>query len=579
MIWVRRILAVPVAFLFAVTFLAAMLLTHVSGTVGSAGFYNGQMDQAGVYDWVHQDLTPAMLSDSGEESPTDFPIDTPQIRLDMAGVLEQAFPAAWLKSTFEDATGEMVPYMVGDTDTFVVAIAVKERIDPMVNGINDVIDNHADQIYGYVTEDLMVPAVTEELGDGAALPYGIRLSPQEISDIVTGSMPQGQAVVLGWFKEMVGTMADYVKGDVASLDLVIDLTQVKAQAVVAANQLVDQKLRDAFNSMPATCSEMQFLAELQGMPRDAVSLPSCRPPAYSYEQFRQALETRMGRTFAQAVDQEVTARIPGSYRFDDDQMRETLGEDTADSLDQARKFIVEDRARITDQNLQDLGDSEDDPIGMSAAERQEDLDNARHAIHLGKVLIPLVWVVSILLLVAVGFLLGRSWKGRLLWGLGTFLVAALIFAIAIGVAGAVAPIPDRIVERPEGQDATQVGIVTADKGDEMVHNAIDTLIWGLEVKFIICVVVSAVAMAGVIGWYLYDRRRRRELAPADASGMPVTADASGMPVTPDAGGLPLMPADSGDGPATPAEAESLAPPPADAEGPPQTPGGPGSPPP
>lgn len=516
MIWVRRTLAVPVIFLFVITFLAAMLLTHMSGTVGSAGFYNGRMDQAGVYDWVHQELTPAMLSDTGQESPTDFPIDAPRMRQDMAGVLQQAFPASWLKSTFEDATGEMVPYLVGDRDTFVVAIAVKDRIDPMVDGINDVIDDHGDEIYSYVTEDLMAPAVTEELGNGAALLYGIALSSQEISDIVTDSMPQGQAVVLDWFKDMVAAMADYVKGDAASLNLVIDLTQVKAQAVVAANHLVEEKLRNGFNSLPAGCSEAQFLAELQGLPQDALSLPSCRPPGYSYEQFKQALETRMGRTFAQLVDQEVTARIPGVYEFDDDQMRETLGEDTADSLDQARRFIVEDQARITDQNLQDLGHSEDDPTGMSTAEKQEDLDRVRRSLHLVKMLTPVAWLVSMLLLVGAGFLLGRSWKGRLLWALGTFLVTALVFAIAIGVVAAVAPVPDRIVERPEGQDATQVGIVLADKGDEMVHNAIDTLVWGLEVKYIICLAVSAVAMAGVIAWLLYDRKRRQGAGPASS---------------------------------------------------------------
>jgi hypothetical protein len=65
------------------------------------------------------------------------------------------------------------------------------------------------------------------------------------------------------------------------------------------------------------------------------------------------------------------------------------------------------------------------------------------------------------------------------------------------------------VERPDGSEATQVGIVMADKGDEIVHNTINALIWGLEVKFIICLVVSGVAIGGVIAWYFYDRKRRQ----------------------------------------------------------------------
>ncbi len=553
MIWVRRILAIPVILLFVVVFLAAMVLTHISGTVGSAGFYNGQMDKADVYNWVHEELTTAMLSETGEESPTDFPLDAAGVRQDMVDVIEQAFPAAWLKSTFEGATGELVPYVVGDSDAFVVAVALKDRIDPLVEGINGVVDDHGDEIYSYVTEDLMVPSVTEELANGADLPYGITLSEQEISDIVTASMPQAQSEVLGWFKDMVATMGDYVKGDVDSLALTIDLTLVKSQAVTAANQLVDDKLRSSFDSIPPSCNELQFIAQLQTLPEG--QMPACRPAGYTYEQFKDALEDRMGRTFAQAVDQEVAARIPGTYEFDDDQMREALGEDSADALDQVRDFIVEDQARVTDQNFRDLFDEEEDQTGMRAAEEEKDFDQARNAIHTVKMMQYVLWPASILLLVGIGFLLGRSWKGRLLWAVGTLFVTSLVFAVVLGVAGAVAPIPDRIVERPEGDEATQVGIVMADKGDEIVHNAINTMIWGLEVKFIISLVVSGAAIAGLIAWYFYDRKRRQGQALAEGGGLPeMPVDSGNPPSDPGEGGQPpVAPADSDTPPVNPAE--------------------------
>ena len=37
MIWLRRILAIPLIFLFVLTFVLGLVLCHVSGTVGSAG--------------------------------------------------------------------------------------------------------------------------------------------------------------------------------------------------------------------------------------------------------------------------------------------------------------------------------------------------------------------------------------------------------------------------------------------------------------------------------------------------------------------------------------------------------------
>ena len=145
-------------------------------------------------------------------------------------------------------------------------------------------------------------------------------------------------------------------------------------------------------------------------------------------------------------------------------------------------------------------------------------NKVRHTIHTVRTWLWALWLIPILLLVAIGFLCGRNWKSRLLWPLGVLFVTSLILVMVVAVARTF--VPDRIVDRPEGSDATQVGILMADKADEIVHNAINTLVWGLEVKLILFIVLSGLAIAGVIAWAIVDRRRRQRLTQYDPESPP-----------------------------------------------------------
>lgn len=517
MIWLRRVLAIPLIILFVVTFVLGLVLCHLSGTVGSAGFYNGQMRKARVYDWVYDDLLPTVLDEAGVESPTDFPIDTPELKEDILTAAETTFPPEWLEDTFEGATKQIVPYVVGDKNSFTITIDVQSRIDPMAEGIKEMVDNHAGEIYDYMTADLIVPAVTEQLAVGADLPYGITLTDEEIGDVVAQAMPQDWAIEQ--FKDMADSMAAYFKGDVVELSLNIILTDVKTRAATAFNELLDEKLEAAFGDLD-TCTLAEFNTAMAALPLDPstslpTDLPSCRPEGYSYEQFKQALDAKMGSgvTFAQQIDQNIIDLIPSYYYFNERQLREVLGEDLADTLDKAREFIVDDQGQITDQDLRGSDDGSDDA-------EEEDFDKARSTIHTIKMWIWPLWIISVLLLVAIGFLCGRNWKSRLLWPLCVLFVTSLIFVIVVAVASAAAPIPDRIVERPEGDEATQAGILITDKADEIAHNAIDALVWGLELKLILFVVFSGLAIAGVIAWMIVDRRRRQKLTQHDPQSPP-----------------------------------------------------------
>ena len=106
----------------------------------------------------------------------------------------------------------------------------------------------------------------------------------------------------------------------------------------------------------------------------------------------------------------------------------------------------------------------------------------------------------------------------MLWPLCVLFVTCLILVIIVAVASSF--VPDRVVPVPEGQDATRVATLIADKGNEIAHNAINTFVGGLEVKLVLFIVFSGLAIAGVIAWMIVDRRRRQRLTQNDPQSPP-----------------------------------------------------------
>ena len=83
MIWFRRITAVPLILTFIVMFVLVLLVTQVSSTVTNPGFYNGQLEQADVYNFTYDELLPAALDEIEEEDSGDIPVDLQAIEDDL----------------------------------------------------------------------------------------------------------------------------------------------------------------------------------------------------------------------------------------------------------------------------------------------------------------------------------------------------------------------------------------------------------------------------------------------------------------------------------------------------------------
>ena len=151
----------------------------------------------------------------------------------------------------------------------------------------------------------------------------------------------------------------------------------------------------------------------------------------------------------------------------------------------------------------------------------EGFDSARRWIHTGRSLLWLMWILPVVLIAGIGFLGGRSWKGRIAWALGTFLFAAVVVLVVTMLLYSNVGKP-RIVELMFDVNSYQgVAQVLAGKGNELIQNSIDSFIDGMRMKTVYVIIASGVGLMGVAAWYLVDlsRRRsgRRPVGPMDVS--------------------------------------------------------------
>jgi len=63
LLWLRRTTAVFLAFIFLILFTVVLLTTQVSNTVTSAGFYNRQLEQADMYNFIYDEVVPQLLDE------------------------------------------------------------------------------------------------------------------------------------------------------------------------------------------------------------------------------------------------------------------------------------------------------------------------------------------------------------------------------------------------------------------------------------------------------------------------------------------------------------------------------------
>ncbi|MBT4513167.1 MAG: hypothetical protein HOC20_13285 [Chloroflexi bacterium] len=616
MIWLRRLLTIPLIILFLALFIMALIVTQFDNSFGNASFYNDQMEKADIYNSIYDDVLPAALDDVDKnDTKGNNPVEFSPIREEIVSAASQILPPEWLQAQFESATNAIIPYLLGDTDEFTYTLPLRERVDTAIEVIksdilhgeaysslyDDFIDYAAEEIlknlnrlpydltvsqddveaslkiavpeewlasqletalnqvkpyftndsqtftvsleivdivdaiasaaidivsgeatYEYLLDELITPTVEKNIGTVVDLPFGITLSRDEISSAIKAVMDQSW--VDARLEEVVHNIAAYATGEIDTIDLTIDLTDRKATALEVISDLGDTKLKGMFNTLPQ-CSITEFASQLDSLSPN--NLPDCRPAGVPYQQFKNLLGVNIDAIIANAVDELVGDEIPDRSVFTEEDLRKSMGEGNDDFLETAREYVsngwVFDEVDIVEELQPENIDSFNDIrsyIGSGYTVTEEDLrdamfdndqtlndfDDIREQIHDTRNLLWLLWIISILLLISIGFLGGQSWRSRSIWALAVLFGVFLIICIAISIT-------DSQVDTPDIEDDIKISefealeSVLGEKSNEVLDNLSSSMVCSIRNSMITTMAISIVVMLGIIGWSIYNNRR------------------------------------------------------------------------
>lgn len=458
--------------------------------------------------------------------------------------LRSAFPPDWMAAQLDAALDALLPYLTDQSDRFTITFRFEDRVDAVAAAALEILST--DETYDYVIDETIEPIVEENLPEGFSIPFGITFTADDITAAIKQVLPQ--TWVMARLADIIQEIAAYAKGRTPIFAVTVPLADRKAAAADVLAAIADQLLKETFESLP-TCSQDQFSLALAKLVHKPFStLPDCRPASISYETFKTMVGGAVGADvdaeIASRIHQTIAAEIPDEWTFSEEDLKEAVGSENEDLLERAQEYVSQGWG-ITESDLLDELDPKDEDtlndvrryIGEGYTFTEADLretisddgkdpealdafDDSRRLIHTLRSWSWAFWLLLAALLLGIGFLAGRDWKGRSLWAVGSLFFISLILCIAISVADA--HLTDRKISAAfDASDLSGVERVITEKGEEIARNSASSIVSGIRGDTIATLVIAGVTGVGMIAWGFIERRRPpRAVAPTGHSPIP-----------------------------------------------------------
>jgi len=233
MIWFRRLLTIPLIIFLVVLLLVIIFVTNINDTAANPRFYQDQMRQADIYNFVYDELLPAELDSIETGDQADIPIDISGIKGDLISAAEKILPPEWLQAQVESATNTVFPYILGDTDHFTYTVVLKNRVETAAEVIKD--DILRGDAFSHIYDEGVSYLADELLENLDELPYRLSISKEEIESSLRKVIPQD------WITAQLGSAIDsiipYITGDADHFTITIPLQDRVDAATAAAADL------------------------------------------------------------------------------------------------------------------------------------------------------------------------------------------------------------------------------------------------------------------------------------------------------------------------------------------------------
>ena len=482
---------------------------------------------------IHGYLVNSVITDQIDDSnvldqlPLGMTLTSLQV---VEGVLETV-PEPWLKEQVANVVDEITPYLIGREDTFSITIPVQERADMGIDVVEGwVLSSLASAgAYEYLLAEQISPVIQASLGTVIELPYGVTFTNEEIVSAISGVLPAEW--VAERVQETVDVVGPYITGRTESFVVVIPLADRAELAVSTLVEVADQKFASTYTSL-RVCSFQEVTEIIGNLSLD--SLPPCRPPLISYEQFKSVVGLDVLKQLAIAI----VEPLPESITLTDEQVFDKLSDNSPVAIDDLRE-ILRHGYIFTEKNLEGLirtqaGSSSTADATMARVEdirgwlrdgfsfdeiqlRNEigrdvefdQFDRIRSYVDLGRANISFLAVLLVIIALLIGLLGGRRWGSLIAWaGIPLLLSGGGLTILIYGPLAAIgAESLDDIIRTQEGL------------GTIFVEKLIDVRIY-IQGQFIAPMITQGISAAAagavmvILGMMLAKRRPHEVRKPA-----------------------------------------------------------------
>ena len=226
MIWLRRLLTIPLGIILLVLLALALILLQLSETLLSPAYYPKTLRQADLYEFALVDLTTSALEEARALDRESLPQEleeNPLVTLDLStedvvASLNRAVPPEWLQGLVEETFEEVGRYIVGGRDRFSITPGAGTQVRIAVSEIKTLL-RKADG-YNLLYEELVTPAIEDDLEE--RLPLGMDLSSERLVEAARRVAPPQ------WTEAQVEAALDeitpYIVGDRDTFEVRVELS-------------------------------------------------------------------------------------------------------------------------------------------------------------------------------------------------------------------------------------------------------------------------------------------------------------------------------------------------------------------
>ena len=247
MIWLRRILTIPLVLALLLLLLVALVVLQVGSTFLDPDYYPKLLRESDAYEFLLVEVMTSALEEARELDEEDLPEEfeeNPLVTLglsteEIVASINRAIPPEYVQDIVKQVFEEVGKYVAGERDEFTVTIQAGEQGETLVQEVKALL-RKADAS-SLLYEELVTPAVEDAVVEG--LPFGLEVSSERLVESARRVAPPD------WVQTNVEAALDeltpYIVGDRETFEVKVQLSDREELALEEVKALLRES--DAYD--------------------------------------------------------------------------------------------------------------------------------------------------------------------------------------------------------------------------------------------------------------------------------------------------------------------------------------------